>query len=122
MTNFATMDRAKRLARNDNAMLRELVQTRRRCGLTQTDVAEALGISQQAVSQFERLESDPRLSTIRQYANVVGVLVDHGVTFRWDESQWQPLNCVVISEALPRESSPLWSEESPGQKRSVSAR
>lgn len=111
MANYATLDRAKRLAMNDNAMLRELVQTRRKSGLTQADVAEALGISQQAVSQFERLESDPHLSTIRQYANVVGVVIDHGVSHAVDVERWQSLSTWVISDTERPHIAAVWSEK-----------
>lgn len=71
--------RAAALAESDLTMLVELVELRRKSPLTQEDVARALGITQQAVSAFERLESDPRLSTIRQYAHAVGALVAHDV-------------------------------------------
>jgi transcriptional regulator with XRE-family HTH domain len=71
--------RAVELAKNDFRLLRDLIRVREARGLSQKDVAEALGITQQAVSKFERLDADPRLSTIRQYAHAVGALVAHAV-------------------------------------------
>lgn len=71
--------RAKLLATNDYKLLADLVQVRRDSGLTQHDVAERLGISQQAVSKLENYSSDPRLSTLRRYAHAVGALVAHVV-------------------------------------------
>lgn len=83
--------RATALAESDLDLLIDLIELRRRGPLTQKDVAEALGISQQAVSAFERLESDPRLSTIRQYAHAIGALVLHEVQAdegRNDDLEW----------------------------------
>jgi DNA-binding XRE family transcriptional regulator len=71
--------RAKMLAKNDYKLLADLVQVRIDKGLSQADVAERLGISQQAVSKLESYDSDPRLSTIRRYAHAVEALVAHVV-------------------------------------------
>lgn len=71
--------RAQELAKNDYLLLRDLIQTRIDSGLKQKDVAAMLGISQQAISKFEKLDSDPRLSTIRLYAHAVGALIAHVV-------------------------------------------
>lgn len=71
--------RAKELAKNDYLLLRDLIQIRIDSGLTQKDLAEKLGISQQAISKFEKLDADPRLSTVRMYAHAVGALVAHVV-------------------------------------------
>lgn len=71
--------RAQELAKNDYLLLRDLIQLRIDSDLTQKDVADKLGISQQAVSKFEKLDADPRLSTIRLYAHAVGALVAHVV-------------------------------------------
>lgn len=48
-----------------------LVRLRNRLGMTQTDVAKAMGIKQPAVSGFETEGSDPRLSTLQRYAHAV---------------------------------------------------
>ncbi|MDN5558781.1 MAG: helix-turn-helix domain-containing protein [Ruaniaceae bacterium] len=49
-------------------------------------MAKLLGVSQQAINKFERYDSDPKLSTIRRYANAVGVLVEHRVVLSDDRS------------------------------------
>jgi DNA-binding XRE family transcriptional regulator len=54
------------------AILKELVEAREQAGLTQADVARSMGTSQPAVARLERGESDPRLSTVERYADVVG--------------------------------------------------
>ncbi len=56
-----------------------LIRLRREQGLTQKDVADLLGVTQQAVYKLERYDSDPKFSTIRRYANAVGALVEHRV-------------------------------------------
>lgn len=71
--------RAKFLAREDRLMRAELVRLREQAGLTQAEVGELLGVSQQAVNKFERYDSDPKLSTLRRYANAIGAVIEHRV-------------------------------------------
>ncbi|MET3948759.1 transcriptional regulator with XRE-family HTH domain [Arthrobacter sp. UYCu512] len=79
MTSDFVRARAKVLAREHRTMRSELVLLRREAGLKQGDVAERMGVTQQAVSKFERYDSDPKLSTVRRYANAVGALIEHRV-------------------------------------------
>lgn len=79
MTPEVIRARAKVLAREHRTMRSELTLLRREAGLSQGDVAERMGVTQQAVSKFERYDSDPKLSTVRRYANAVGALVEHRV-------------------------------------------
>ncbi|MGB3413386.1 MAG: helix-turn-helix transcriptional regulator [Microbacteriaceae bacterium] len=67
------------LAKNDYNFRRSLILAREERGLSQKDVGDKLGISQQAVAKFESMEADPKLSTIRQYANAVQALYIHTV-------------------------------------------
>ncbi len=71
--------RAKVLARADREMRADLVRIRREAGLSQQQVADRMGISQQAVYKLERYDADPRQSTLQRYANAVGALVEHRV-------------------------------------------
>lgn len=71
------------LAREDRSLLRRLVALRRVRSLSQRDVAERLGITQPAVAAFERHDADPKLSTIRRYAQVIGASIAHTVQPRW---------------------------------------
>lgn len=64
---------------SDDFMRAELIRARKRAGLTQKAVADAMGVSQATVSAFERHENDPRLSTLRRYAVAVGVAINHEV-------------------------------------------
>lgn len=69
----------ERLAQNDDELLEALVVLRRTKKLTQDQVAERMGRSKTAVSNFERLGADPHLSTIRRYAAAIGALISTGV-------------------------------------------
>lgn len=68
---------AKELAKSHYDLIFGLIEKRINSGMTQTDVAKVLGISQQAVAKFESMDSDPRLSTISDYAMAINVLVTH---------------------------------------------
>lgn len=45
---------------------------RKAAGLTQKDVANAMGTTQSAVSDLERGDTDPQLSTLQRYARATG--------------------------------------------------
>ncbi|MFJ6078349.1 helix-turn-helix domain-containing protein [Pseudarthrobacter sp. NPDC092419] len=79
------MRRAKVLASNDLEFLANLVDLRRSQNISQSELAEKLGISQATVAAFERSDNDPKLSTIRRYAHGVGALIVHKVAL--DEGQ-----------------------------------
>ncbi|MCS6559089.1 helix-turn-helix domain-containing protein [Curtobacterium flaccumfaciens] len=71
--------RASHNARANREMLNALVRMRIASGLKQSDMAKLLGMSQQAVSKFERYDNDPKVSTVERYAGAVGALVSHSV-------------------------------------------
>jgi transcriptional regulator with XRE-family HTH domain len=79
MSQRDALKRAKKLAENDYRLINELIQQRIDKGLSQQDVADRLGITQQAVSRFEKMDNDPRLSSIREYAHAIEALVWHAV-------------------------------------------
>ncbi|SDC98760.1 helix-turn-helix domain-containing protein [Streptomyces prasinopilosus] len=56
-------------------LVETLVRHRKACRITQKQVAQAMETTQSAVSDFERLGGDPRLSTIMRYARAVGMAV-----------------------------------------------
>lgn len=55
-----------------------LAEARKRAGLTQTQVAERLGVGQSDVSKLER-RADVRLSTLRAYARALGARLRVGI-------------------------------------------
>ena len=71
--------RAITLAEGDHQFLRALVGQRKKLGVTQAQVAKRLGITQASVAAFERYDNDPKMSTTRRYAQVVGLLIAHHV-------------------------------------------
>lgn len=91
--------RAKVLAREGRTMRSELVSIRRARGLSQQDVADRMGISQQAVHKLERYDADPRMSTIERYSNAVEALIFHRV----EEDRGQSMR---LAEGSDWESSP----------------
>ncbi len=63
-------------------LLKEMLQARKRVGLTQEDVAERMGTKASAVARLEasgvQTKHSPSVSTLRKYAQAVGcVLVIH---------------------------------------------
>lgn len=68
-------DPAQRAAEEDTdefvALIDTLVAMRKGFGLTQAEVAEAMGTTQSAVSDIERIGGDPRISTVQRYARAV---------------------------------------------------
>lgn len=70
---------AMELAKEDQHLLGTLVQIRKDRGLSQEQLADALGVSQATISSFERIGNDPHLSTLRRYCRALGVLVRHQV-------------------------------------------
>ncbi len=50
-----------------------LADARRRAGLTQADLAKRLTVSQPAVAQLERSDSNPRLATLDRALRAAGV-------------------------------------------------
>jgi transcriptional regulator with XRE-family HTH domain len=71
--------RATHLVNQDRQLRFELIRLREASGLTQRDVAERIGVTPQAISKFERIDADPKLSTIRRYAHAIEAIVSHKV-------------------------------------------
>lgn len=79
------LDRRARIQwENDHNLLADLIAARKRAGMSQLQVADAMGVSQSAVARVEGGDRDPRLSTLRRYAMAVAVLIEHKVK---DDSQ-----------------------------------
>ena len=76
--------RAEMLAEADHRLLGSLVRLRKDRGVTQVALAERLGISQASVASFEKYDNDPKLSTVRRYANALEAMVLHRVQPDWE--------------------------------------
>lgn len=58
---------ARRSARAEIAFKQDLIAARENAGLSQRQLADLMGVDHSTVSRIERLDSDPKLSTLRQY-------------------------------------------------------
>lgn len=56
---------------------RNIAELRRKCDMTQMELADKMGISFQAVSNWERGNSMPDISKLPELAEVFGVTIDH---------------------------------------------
>ena len=101
---------ARSLVAADRALVRDLVTVRERGGMTQADVARAMGTDQASVSRFESGHSDAHLSTVRRYAKAVGALIRHEVvpvdehdvcTESWRDGRSEPLAAISHRPAAP---------------------
>ncbi|MCV7230401.1 helix-turn-helix domain-containing protein [Mycolicibacterium komossense] len=73
---------ARRSARAEVAFKRDLVAAREIAGLSQRDLADLMGIDHSTVSRMERLDSDPRLSVLREYLTQCEAALDIQVVTR----------------------------------------
>lgn len=58
------------------SVLRELMEARRKAGLSQTEVARRMGVPQSAVVRLEAGTHSPTLSTLSRYAAAMGVTLE----------------------------------------------
>lgn len=77
---MTTDELARKLADAELDLKEALVRARIEAGLSQTDLAELMGVNRSTVSRMERLDSNPRLSDIRQYAFWVGAEIDYRIS------------------------------------------
>jgi transcriptional regulator with XRE-family HTH domain len=59
-------------AQERRLMLRRLAEERAKRGLTQTEVAAAMGTSQSSIARIEAGRADVKLSTVERYAATMG--------------------------------------------------
>lgn len=108
----ARRERARRLQEAEHDLKFALVQARISREMTQLNVADLLGISQNAVSKFESYDNDPKLSTIIRYSNAIGA----EVAFRVQLSEEVETNLDGHGPVLPQDADGYtWTvESSPG--------
>lgn len=66
---------------------RRLAELRRRRGLSQADLAEAVGTATESVSRIERAVAIPSLGMLARIASVLGVEVEHLFSARVPEAR-----------------------------------
>lgn len=67
--------RAEQVVKNTRGLLDDLVEIRNKHDISQKELADRMGVSQSAVSQMERYDANPTLSTIERYAIAVGARI-----------------------------------------------
>jgi len=65
-----------------NTLAKRLAQAREQKGLNQSELARALGLSPQAVQNWESGKSSPRGSRLAEVASMLGVTAEHLITGR----------------------------------------
>lgn len=83
-------------------LIKALVDRRRELGLVQQEVAERMETTQSAVSDFERLGGDPKLSTLQRYARAINARLGVRLEERDGMGEW----CEIGSGSL----SGLWTD------------
>lgn len=71
--------RALRLARTERNLMAELIARRQESGLSQNDIAQKLGVSREAIADFESFDSSPTLSSIMSYAHALEVEINFSI-------------------------------------------
>ena len=57
-----------------------LAKIREELNLSQTELAQSLGISQPSIAKLENVDNDPKLSTLKRYIKALGGELSVGVT------------------------------------------
>lgn len=70
---------AEALLEAQENLMEALKTTRRQRFSSQEEMANTMGVTRDAVDQFERYDANPTLATIRKYALALGVVVDYEV-------------------------------------------
>lgn len=91
------LHRARKQIRLDGKLVEQLKAIREQQGVTQEELAFRMGITQPAVSSIESGNTDPKLGTLRRYANALGCVISHHV----ETDDGMP-NCCVEEEVINR--------------------
>jgi transcriptional regulator with XRE-family HTH domain len=100
-------------------LITTLVTVRRGSGLTQRLVAERMGTTQSAVSELERVASDPHISTLQRFGRAVGARIAWKVVL---DGGWTTINRHVSLDASVLDSDDCAEDAAGGEWRLVTAR
>jgi transcriptional regulator with XRE-family HTH domain len=89
--------RAYRMAQPKYRLVREIINLRRRKGMTQTDLAANAGMYQSTISRIEAGEEDPRLSTIVRLADALDADLELNLCPRLDESLYAEISTLYAN-------------------------
>ena len=81
-----------------------LVKTRKRLGLTQQQVATAMGTSQSVISDLERVGGNPTVHTLQRYARAVGAKLELSIqqqnAIGWQERPGHTYTVPVVAQSV----------------------
>ena len=78
-------------------MLRNLKRLRQRSGVSQKQLAAAVGVSQQSINKYENHNIEPDIATLVRIADFFNTSVDYLVGRHSTESQEEPLLTVQLT-------------------------
>lgn len=87
--NKATNQQGGKSEENQMNLGNNLFQARKRCGLSQEDVAEKLGVNRQTVSKWETDETVPDIRQSKKMAMLYSMLLDELIDFDLDIKEIQ---------------------------------
>lgn len=91
-----------------------LFHARKKCGLSQENVAEKLGVSRQTISKWETNETLPDIRQSKGLAMLYHMTLDELIEYDFDEQQAQQMIESVSEEAQARiDWSKVWSKKYP---------
>lgn len=85
---------ANEVVRQVNSIMRTLVSLRKHKNYTQSDVAKQMGVGREAVTQLEKHDGNPTLSSIKRYALAVDALIEVRVS---DGGAWAQKKAVEMA-------------------------
>lgn len=106
---IAALDDAHEVAN----MLQTLATIRRQLGLRQKDVARLAGTTQSAISDFERIGGDPKVSTIQRVARALGVQIRLRAEVVSDNQRLPVSSQLGSSSWYPPSNVPTWTSPAP---------
>ena len=93
------LHRARKQIGLDEQLVEQLKAIREQQEMTQEELAFRMGITQPAVSSIESGNTDPKLGTLRRYANALGCVISHKVEVETDDDR---PSCCVEEEVTNR--------------------
>lgn len=92
-------------------LMRDLVKLRDAHGLTQSEMAERMGVSQPSVAAFERYDANPTVGSITRYAIAVGARLDLTVVDDYEDANWATVTDLRSRMVRPTAPEPAFDDE-----------
>ena len=89
----------------------KIVSARKKAGLSQVDLADALGVSRQSVSKWETGEANPEIGKLPELARLLGVSADWLLSEK-DEPEAE--GEIAVQNPINQKGYPEWLDRMPG--------